>query len=701
MTVNTTTNKAIVQGNGSTTIFNFSFVYVAASFMSVTYTDADGNDTLLDPSTYLLTLNAISSGIWGIGGTVTYPLSGSPIATGTKLTIVRTLPEIQDITISNQGSFYPQVVESMGDIITMLTQQIAGEIGRAIQIPITDNTGLLTTLPGADQRALQALVFDADGNVAVGSPADATVSSAMQPVVAAATVQAGQIALGIRESLIATRNYYVATTGSDSNNGLTVGTPWLTIQHAVDWVCDNLDLRNTRVKINVAAGTYNESVAMRGYSGSFNPNANPITSGEPGALFTVPIISGDPLNPTGVIVNGGSSSCFIGVNCSVPWMFQFMRLNAVGGSCLLADWWTTFYYGGITFGAASVQIFAQRGSHIETIGGMPCTIVAGATTHATATYQSEVILQGTITLTGTPAFTYFAQATNFGIISNGATYVGSATGSRYNEAGGFVTNGDGCPGNALGLLQSFNRVYNPANYYVATTGNDANPGTLASPFLTLQGAWDWIAQNVDAKSGNIVINLAAGSYAGFTANGMPVQAASITILGDIAAPASYIINSAITAQGGAQFFLKGIKGTSASNFLLVREFSKVGILQGCQFGAITNSCFNAQGGTIEIFSDYIINGSQQYHYFASARGLIKNQGLTITISGTPAFTVFAKAQNQAGVFIQSNTYSGSATGKRFEVNTQAQVDTNTAAAANTLPGNAVGSADAVTFSVYI
>lgn len=53
-----------------------------------------------------------------------------------------------------------------------------------------------------------------------------------------------------------TRNFYVATTGSDSNAG-TIGSPWLTIQHA------DSGSRTGGDCINVASGTYNADILIQ------------------------------------------------------------------------------------------------------------------------------------------------------------------------------------------------------------------------------------------------------------------------------------------------------------------------------------------------------------------------------------------------------------------------------------------------------
>lgn len=198
MTVSTTTNKITYSGDGATTSFAFSFPGVAASDLQIYYTDTSGNITLLSSSSYTVVLNAaVSPNPTGIGGTVTYPTSGSPIAVGTKLTILRTLPFTQTTSLSNQGVLYQPTIEAALDYIAMVAQQLNELLGRQLTVAVSDSTP--TALPSAAQRANLYLGFDSSGNpIAVaGSTSTNPVSSAMTPVVSAATLAASRTAYGL------------------------------------------------------------------------------------------------------------------------------------------------------------------------------------------------------------------------------------------------------------------------------------------------------------------------------------------------------------------------------------------------------------------------------------------------------------------------------------------------------------------------
>lgn len=192
MTVSSTTNKAVFSGNGVTTVFSYNFQINSAADVVAIYTDATGVSTTLTSSQY-----SISGLLSPTGGTITYPLVGSPIAAGTTLTLARVLALTQPTSISNQGSFYPQVVESAIDRAVMEVQQVYEQIGRTITAPITDAVAM-TALPTAAQRASKALTFDASGNPTAGViPASGVISAPMAPVVGAASLAAGRTALGL------------------------------------------------------------------------------------------------------------------------------------------------------------------------------------------------------------------------------------------------------------------------------------------------------------------------------------------------------------------------------------------------------------------------------------------------------------------------------------------------------------------------
>lgn len=131
VTVSTTTNQQTFGGNGSTVVFTFSFIGVSAQYLSLIFTDADGAQTTVPPAQYLISINPVlPNEIWGAGGTVTYPLIGAPILAGTTLTLTRILPLTQEISISNQGNFYPQTVETIDDLLEMQVQQVSARTGQ-------------------------------------------------------------------------------------------------------------------------------------------------------------------------------------------------------------------------------------------------------------------------------------------------------------------------------------------------------------------------------------------------------------------------------------------------------------------------------------------------------------------------------------------------------------------------------------------
>ncbi len=125
MTVSNTIASITVLGDGVTTIFNYNFLipYQDDGVTPAVQVQLVDNATLvavtLAPSTYSITgVNNPS------GGTLTYPTSGSALASGKSLRISRGLNITQPTAVANE-TFYPHVVEQVADRITLMLQQLA------------------------------------------------------------------------------------------------------------------------------------------------------------------------------------------------------------------------------------------------------------------------------------------------------------------------------------------------------------------------------------------------------------------------------------------------------------------------------------------------------------------------------------------------------------------------------------------------
>jgi hypothetical protein len=161
MTIATSTSAAIGHGNGFTTVFPYTFLIPTDADLVVKYIDLAGVVTTLVPSQY----TALGIGN-PAGGTVAYPLAGSPIPVGSTLIIQRVVPYTQPTRLLGQGGYFPQVVESALDNLEMQIQQAVGAIGTGIHYPAVDINPISELAPAA-ARAGKFFAFDGNGNPAM------------------------------------------------------------------------------------------------------------------------------------------------------------------------------------------------------------------------------------------------------------------------------------------------------------------------------------------------------------------------------------------------------------------------------------------------------------------------------------------------------------------------------------------------------
>ena len=133
MTVASTSNRVDYTGNGSTTVFSFSFRIFDNADLVVTKADADGVETTLVLDTDYTVTGAGSYS----GGSITL---GTALTSGHALTIQRVLDITQETDLRNQGQFFAETHEDVFDRLVMINQQLQEQIDRAAKLPVTNTT---------------------------------------------------------------------------------------------------------------------------------------------------------------------------------------------------------------------------------------------------------------------------------------------------------------------------------------------------------------------------------------------------------------------------------------------------------------------------------------------------------------------------------------------------------------------------------
>ena len=227
-------------------------------------------------------------------------------------------------------------------------------------------------------------------------------------------------------------------------------------------------------------------------------------------------------------------------------------------------------------------------------------------------------------------------------------------------------------------------------FYVATTGNDSNPGTLALPFATLAGAKTYISQ-FSAPSG-VTINVAAGTYTS-ASNTLAFSAgktlvAGWTIVG--AGVGSTIIDASATGCWG--FTTNG--DTVTVSGLMVKHYNGafsaqsggimyVGAIAAQGVGSTSSTYGAGNSGTISINGPQTLTGTvgsifsgtsggdMTCGYTGGAAAAFNVSGLTITIS-----TAVMGLAAALVLYPANTTWTGTpgGTGQRFSVGTAGGVN---------------------------
>ena len=185
MTISSEVRKAgPFHGNGSATSFPFDFKIFSSSDLAVYLTDPSGADSVLGGSDYTAHMNADQES--APGGTV---VKTTPLAAGYALTITSKLPYLQPVRLTNQGGFYPEVINTALDRLTVFAQQLNEQVGRAVKSKISDHVTPEQLLDGikADTAAAKGAAAAAAGSASAASASESAASGHVQTAQAAAS----------------------------------------------------------------------------------------------------------------------------------------------------------------------------------------------------------------------------------------------------------------------------------------------------------------------------------------------------------------------------------------------------------------------------------------------------------------------------------------------------------------------------------
>jgi hypothetical protein len=215
-------------------------------------------------------------------------------------------------------------------------------------------------------------------------------------------------------------------------------------------------------------------------------------------------------------------------------------------------------------------------------------------------------------------------------------------------------------------------------YYVRTDGNDSNTGLD----INLQAVTIYVADGTYTDQVNIP-NLIGGCTC--TVIGNQITPANVLLSVNNASPIN--CNQVVIATKLMFSYLKIVSSGTAPASIYHKGLGTINISH-IDFGAAGTHMF-AQGAGAMIFSDqdaHTISGGSGQHYLTQEQGSIVVTSCAYTLTGTPNISgAFAWANRMSLINCAGNTYSGSATGKRYNIQNNSICYSLT-----TLPGNVAG-----------
>lgn len=237
-------------------------------------------------------------------------------------------------------------------------------------------------------------------------------------------------------------------------------------------------------------------------------------------------------------------------------------------------------------------------------------------------------------------------------------------------------------------------------YYVRIDGSDANDGLTddaAGAFRTIQKAVDTVGA-LDLGVFDVTVQVGAGTHEGGVVLKNFVGAGTASLVGDLANPANVVIDKAsgdVVAAPGllSAWTVGGFRITTVSGQCVgVRNGGRLQITGPMEYGATSSyHMFVTQQSALVVAGDYTISGGANHHARIENAAMLQiSGGLTITLTGAPAFPIaFIAAYRLSAAIVFGLTFVGAATGVRYRASLNSAIETN-GGGASYLPGDTAG-----------
>lgn len=364
---------------------------------------------------------------------------------------------------------------------------------------------------------------------------------------------------------------FVSTTGSDTNNdGLTAGSPFATIQQAVNTHFFDIDHNNQGPTIQLADGTYIETVSLvRG----------------PFLGYHFVNIVGNTGTPSNVIWEASGSGICLSCRDYGIAVVSGMRFRAAGGGTtngcigLLASQWGNIDYSNVDFGAFpnGNQVMVQSGGGINPTGSY--SISGSCSAHIYCFGPAHVLTSAGITVTIsaiTVSSAYIQMPGPGAIVSidpsmtfSGAGAGAGTTGAKFSvhPRSDLQLNGVTLPGATAGGYLSGPGILSNGSWpqgYATGSGGTVTQATSKSTAVTLNTLTGAITVNAAA--------LAAGTVVSFTLNNTTIAATDFigAMHENNGSIGSYTINARATGAGTAAIDIRNNTAGSLAETLVIR-----------------------------------------------------------------------------------------------------------------------------------